>query len=105
MTLEVELTPQEAERLAARAEARGVSIAAALKELIAQLPNQTGTGKEFRHTPKRRPITPELIERVRATRGKYAHIPTSSEEFARQKQEEIETEEAQYARRTQEKTV
>jgi len=40
----------------------------------------------------------ELLEReartaeLRRIRGKYAHIPTSSDEFARQKQEEIELE-------------
>lgn len=33
-----------------------------------------------------------LSDRVEALQGKYAFVPTSSEEFARRKQEEIELE-------------
>jgi hypothetical protein len=36
--------------------------------------------------------------------GAFAHVPTSSEEFSRRKQEEIDLEEAKWARRQQEKT-
>jgi excisionase family DNA binding protein len=41
----------------------------------------------------------ERAARVRSVRGKYAHLPTSSDDFIRRKQEEIEREEAAYARR------
>ena len=34
-------------------------------------------------------IANDRIARVRAVRGKYAHVPTSSDAFARSKQEEI----------------
>ncbi len=34
-------------------------------------------------------IAKDRIARVRAIRGKYAHVPTSSDAFAKSKQEEI----------------
>ena len=33
--------------------------------------------------------TPQRIELIRAIRGKYAHLPTSSDAFAARKREEI----------------
>lgn len=44
------------------------------KEQKEKIPRQTQTREEF----------------VRSLQGKYAHLPNSSEEFARRKQEEID---------------
>jgi hypothetical protein len=48
-------------------------------------------------------VTPEEwaehVARVKAARGKYAWVRTSSEDFSRRKQEEIELEEAKSERR------
>ncbi len=44
------------------------------------------------------PLTESRYARVRAVRGKYAHVPTSSDAFARKKQEEIEQEARKSAR-------
>ena len=44
---------------------------------------------------KPRKLSPELEERLarlRSVRGKYAHLKTSSDDFMRRKQEEIELE-------------
>jgi excisionase family DNA binding protein len=51
------------------------------------------------HADDRPPITPEEhAARVDALMGKYAWVPTSSEEFARRKQEEIDLENRRWDR-------
>lgn len=48
------------------------------------------------------PLAESRYARVGAVRGKYAHVPTSSDTFARRKQEEIAREERKFARQSPE---
>lgn len=55
------------------------------------------TGKSGKSAPP--PVPQSRGERVRALRGKYAFIPGSSDDFAKEKTREIEREDRLNARR------
>ena len=80
MTLQIELTPEEETRLRKRATALGLNVPLLVKQLI---------DREM----------PPLRERKLTGRGKFAHVNISSEDVRRDRQEEIEKEEAAFRRR------
>ncbi len=112
MILTIDLTPEEEARLQQAAARRGMKADAYLRSLI---PMETENDMPL---PKRRPKSPsgttnsqeqqqnsqrrtggDTSERRPSARGKYAGLMTSSEEFARQKQEEIALEERHWKTR------
>ncbi len=78
MTLTIELTPEEEVRLQRAAQAQGVNPS----EFARRLLDTTMRERE------------ERAARLRALKGKYAHIPTSTEVYFQEKQAEIEREDA-----------
>lgn len=90
MTLTLELKPEEIAALESKAQAEGVDMETALRGLIEQIqPGQAAAPS--RHAEK--PATGKEPKRLRAF-GKYAHLGLSSEEYAREKREELEREQA-----------
>jgi hypothetical protein len=75
MTLTIELTPEQESTLTAEATARGLE----LPEFV-----------------KLRALEGVPAKRRSSARGEFAHVATSSEDFARRKQEEIRREEARW---------
>jgi hypothetical protein len=94
MTLVIEVTPELESRLQEEAAKRGLPVPECARILL-----------EGALTPEERSeVTPpmtaeERAARVRAARGSLAHMPFSSEDFMREKQEEIDREEEGWERR------
>lgn len=80
MTLTIELTPEEEQRVHA-AQAIGVDVQAAIHNTLAALPMAPDEAERLRH-----------IERVRAGRGKFAHLGPSVDALLAERQYEREAE-------------
>ncbi len=107
MTLMIDLTPTEQERVTAAAQQQGLAPAEFVKQLVTQnLPPFTNgaastTGTTDSEAAENRERTsgerdPERVARVRALRGKYAHTASTSgtEELHRERARDKEKEEA-----------
>ncbi len=76
MTLTIELTPEEEAKLEQAARVQGQPVEVLLRAWIAQLPDAQA---------RRRAL-------VESLRGRFAHIPTTVDDFLRQKHAEIAAE-------------
>ncbi|GEM_PF-5262633 len=89
MALTIDLTPKENERLQVIAQKNGVAPAEFARQLLS------------RHLAPREPEEkPEATQKQLRGYGMFAHIPGGSEEFALEKQQEIEREERQFESRS-----
>lgn len=95
MTLTIDLTPAEEARLQVVAREKGVALNECARQLLTeQLPDLTANGADAeapqRTTPDKGGIRPP--QKRPSAFGKYAFVAGGSEEFAKEKQAEIEYE-------------
>lgn len=77
-----------------------MSVKEELYRLIEELPEEKiGLARDLLTRLRGNETQEERAARVRSVRGKYAHVPTSSEAYYRHKHEDRDHEEEQAARR------
>jgi hypothetical protein len=88
MRLTIELTPEQEARLTAAAQQRGLGPAELAQELLTvHLPELTPVNGDPSGATER---DPELVARVGAIRGKYAHLGVTTEDLRRERQADRE---------------
>ena len=91
MSLIVELSPEVEKRLEQEAERNGLEPPEYVRRLVEE---RISVGESKTLTAE------ERATRVAALRGKYAHVPTSADEFCRRKQDEIDVEDRRWKERS-----
>jgi len=94
MTMTLDFTPTEQARVAAAAQQRGLDLTAFIKQIVTEHLPPVPRALAASHSTER---DPDLVARVQAIRGKYAHTvkEAGSEELHRERQRDKEMEEVQ----------